>query len=170
MRSCVTQPLSPSASRSPTASLGTRIQEQRAEAEAKRLALRAEADKLMRNLGHESSSRASHLLAERIGAIEAELEPIHTLIGLLDGQMQALQVAAEQVTQTMRILEVFDEAWAAFNVAERQELVLILVERVVVNEPAGKLDILFHDLGGPFTASPEDEQADDDAPAEEAAP
>ena len=149
--------------------MAARIQEQRAEAEAKRLALRAEADKLMRSLGHESSSRASHLLAERIGAIEAELEPIHTLIGLLDGQMQALQVAAEQVTQTMRILEVFDEAWAAFNVAERQELVLILVERVVVNEPAGKLDILFHDLGGPFTASPEDEQADD-APAEEAAP
>ena len=46
-----------------------------------------------------------------------------------------------------------DEAWAAFNAAERQELVLILVEKVVVNEPAGKLDIVFHDLGGPFDAA-----------------
>lgn len=70
-----------------------------------------------------------------------------------DGQMQALQRAAEQVTQTIRILEVFDEAWAAFNAAERQELLLILVEKVVVNEPAGKLDIVFHDLGGPFDAA-----------------
>jgi len=127
--------------------MAARIQEQRAEAEATRLALRAEADKLMRSLGHEASGRASHLLAERIGAIEAELEPVHARIAQLDAQMQALQRAAEQVTQTIRILEVEGGAWAAFNAAERQELVLILVEKVVVNEPAGKLDIVFHDLG-----------------------
>ena len=90
---------------------------------------------------------------KRIGVIEAELEPVHARIAQLDAQMQALQRAAEQVTQTIRILEVFDEAWAAFNAAERQELVLILVEKVVVNEPAGKLDIVFHDLGGPFDAA-----------------
>ena len=107
----------------------------------KRLALRAEADKLMRSLGHEASGRASHLLAECIGAIEAELEPMHARIAQLDGQMQALQRAAEQVTQTIRIVEVFDDALAAFKAAERQELVLILVEKVVVNEPASKLDI-----------------------------
>jgi hypothetical protein len=153
--------------------MAARIQEQRAEAEATRLALRAEADKLMRSLGHEASGRASHLLAERIGAIEAELEPVHARIAQLDAQMQALQRAAEQANrgrlpaaaerraavavrstaQTIRILEVFDEAWAAFSAAERQELVLILVEKVVVNEPAGKLDIVFHDLGGPFDAA-----------------
>ena len=133
--------------------MAARIQEQRAEDEATRVALRAEADKLMRSLGHEASGRASHLLAERIGAIEAELEPVHARIAQLDAQMQALQRAAEQVTQTIRILEVFDEAWAAFNAAERQELVLILVEKVVVNEPAGKLDIVFHDLGGTFDAA-----------------
>ncbi|MBC7170971.1 MAG: hypothetical protein H5U40_01005, partial [Polyangiaceae bacterium] len=80
--------------------MAARIQEQRAEAEAKRLALRAEADKLMRSLGHEASGRASHLLAERIGAIEAEFEPVHARIAQLDGEMQALQRTAEQVTQT----------------------------------------------------------------------
>jgi len=71
---------------------------------------RAEADKLMRSLDHEASGRASHLLAERIGPIEAELEPVHARIAQLDGQMQALQRAAGQVTQTIRILDVFDEA------------------------------------------------------------
>ena len=148
--------------------MAARIQEQRAEDEATRVALRAEADKLMRSLGHEASGRASHLLAERIGAIEAELEPVHARIAQLDAQMQALQRAAEQVTQTIRILEVFDEAWAAFNAAERQELVLILVEKVVVNEPAGKLDIVFHDLGGPFDAAGEaapEVAATEEAPA-----
>ncbi len=110
--------------------MAARMQEQRAEAEATRLALRAEAEKLMRSLGHEASGRASHLLAERIGAIEAELEPVHARIAQLDAQMQALQRAAEQgnrgrlpaaadrraavavrsTDQTIRILEVFDEA------------------------------------------------------------
>jgi len=46
--------------------------------------------------------------------------------------------------------------------------VLILVEKVVGNEPAGKLDIVFHDLGGPFDAgsdaAPETETTED-APA-----
>lgn len=37
--------------------------------------------------------------------------------------------------------------------AERQELVLILVEKVVVNEPASKLNIVFHGLDGPFDAT-----------------
>lgn len=40
---------------------------------------------------------------------------MHARIAQLDGQMQALQRAAEQVTQTIRIVEVFDEAWAAFK-------------------------------------------------------
>jgi Protein of unknown function (DUF2637) len=48
--------------------------------------MRAEADKLMRSLGHEASGRASHLLAEC--AIEAELDPMHARIAELDGQMQ----------------------------------------------------------------------------------
>ena len=61
---------------------------------------------------------------------------MHARIAQLDGRMQALQRAAEQVTQTILIVEVFDEAWAAFKAAERQELVLILVEKIVVNEPA----------------------------------
>ena len=81
--------------------MAARIQEQRAEAEATRLALRAEADKLMRSLGHEASGRASHLLAERIGAIEAELEPVHARIAQLDAQMQALQRAG--LVATLRL-------------------------------------------------------------------
>ncbi len=144
--------------------MAARIQEQPAEAEARRLALRAEADNLMRSLGHEASGRASHLRTERIGATEAELEPMHARIAQLDAQMQALQRAAEQVTQTIRILEVFDEAWTAFNAAERQELVLVLVEKVVVNEPAGKLDIALHDLGGPFDAAAPGAAAPEETP------
>jgi hypothetical protein len=35
------------------------------------------------------------------------------------------------------------------------ELILILVELVLLNEPAGKPDIIFHNLGDPFDAAPE---------------
>jgi hypothetical protein len=93
--------------------------------------------------------------------------------------MRSLQFAAEQVTQTIAILEVFDRAWQAFTPAERHELILVLVERVVVNVVAGSVEIAFHDLGGPCDAEPgtehgsgafvaapagPDEPAPDDAP------
>jgi hypothetical protein len=68
--------------------------------------------------------------------------------------MRSLQFAAEQVTQTIAILEVFDRAWQAFTPAERHELILVLVERVVVNLVAGSVEIGFHDLGGPFDTEP----------------
>jgi len=74
---------------------------------------------------------------------------------------------------------VVDRAWQAFTPAERHELILVLVERVVVNVVAGSVEIAFHDLGGPFDTEPgaepasgasvsapagPDEPAPDDAP------
>lgn len=152
--------------------LAARIQGERAKVEQQRASLRAEADHLMRTIGRDGPGPGGKLLAERIGEIESELGPLNTRADMLDGQMHALQVAAEQVRQTMAILEVFDEAWAAFDDAERQELTHLLVERVVVNEPAGRLDITFHDLGGPLGAADaeaggqgDDDSEDDDRPA-----
>ena len=135
--------------------MAARLQAERAEVEARRVALRTEAERLMKALG----SGGGSLLADRISEIERELEPIHGRLAAIDGQMRSLQFAAEQVTQTIAILEVFDRAWQAFTPAERHELILVLVERVVVNVVAGSVEIAFHDLGGPFDAEPGGEPA-----------
>ncbi len=60
----------------------------------------------------------------------------------------------------LNILEVFDVVWDEFEAAEKQDLVHLVVKRVVVNEPEGKLDLEFHDLAAPFeplATEPEDD-------------
>ena len=126
--------------------IAARLRAEHAEVEARRVGLRTEADRLMKALG----SGGGALLADRISEIERELEPIHGRLSAIDGQMRSLQFAAEQVTQTIAILEVFDRAWQAFTPAERHELILVLVERVVVNVVAGSVEIALHDISGPF--------------------
>ena len=128
--------------------MAARLQAERAEVEARRVALRAEGERLLKALG----SAGSSLLAARISELERELEPIHGRLAAIDAQMQSLQLAAEQVTQMVTILSAFDHAWKAFSDAERHELILVLVERVVVNVVAGSVEIRFHDLGLPQTS------------------
>jgi len=72
----------------------------------------------------------------------------------------------------VNILEVFDAVWDEFEAAEKQDIVHLVVKRVVVNEPEGKLDLEFHDLAAPFepfATEPEDE-LDDEKPPEDDAP
>ena len=143
--------------------MAARLQAERAEVEARRVGLRTEAERLMKALG----SGGGALLADRISEIERELEPIHGRLSAIDGQMRSLQFAAEQVTQTIAILEVFDRAWQAFTPTKHHKLILVLVERVVVNVVAGSVEIGFHDLAGPFDTEP---GADTAAEAPAAAP
>jgi len=84
----------------------------------------------------------------------------------LDAQLRGLQNATEQVRATVNILEVFDTVWDEFQDAEKQDLVHLVVKRVTVNEPEGKLDLEFHDLAAPFeplAVEPEDD-GDDEEP------
>ena len=67
----------------------------------------------------------------------------------------------------MSIIEVFDTVWDEFEARERQDLVHLIVKRVTVNEPEGKLDLEFHDLAAPFeplVPAPVESEPDDDPP------
>ncbi len=68
----------------------------------------------------------------------------------LDTQFRALQESVEHVSRTVSILELFDAAWQSFSLLERQDLVRLLVSEVRVDEPAGRVDIRFHDLEAPL--------------------
>jgi site-specific DNA recombinase len=125
------------------------IANERADVEAKRALVRAEAERILDALGDGPGGR---LVAGRIGELERQLDGLNSQAATLDGQLMALTTAAEEVRDTMKILEAFDEAWEAFDPRERQELVKVLVKAVTVNEPAGSLEVEFHDLDGPFDA------------------
>jgi len=75
--------------------MAARLQAERAEVEARRVALRIEAERLMKALG----SRGGSLLADRISEIEREFEPIHGRLAAIDGRMRSLQFAAEQTNR-----------------------------------------------------------------------
>ena len=108
---------------------------------------------------------------ERIGEIEAQLDVLSTERCSLDAQLRGLQNATEQVRATVNILEVFDAVWDEFEAAEKQDLVHLVVKRVVVNEPEGKLDLEFHDLAAPFeplATEPEDDPGDEEPPEDDA--
>jgi len=133
--------------------------------------LHAEGRKLMDAIGSETGTQGK-LLAERIGEIEARLDVLTNERCSLDAQLRGLQNATEQVRATVNILEVFDAVWDEFDAAEKQDLVHLVVKRVVVNEPEGKLDLEFHDLAAPFeplATEPEDDP-DDEQPPEDNAP
>ena len=131
--------------------------------------LHAEGRKLMDAIGSETGTEGK-LLAERIGEIEAQLDVLSTERCSLDAQLRGLQNATEQVRATVNILEVFDAVWDEFEAAEKQDLVHLVVKRVVVNEPEGKLDLEFHDLAAPFeplATEPEDDPDHDEPPDDE---
>jgi len=134
--------------------------------------LHAEGRKLMDAIGSETGTEG-RLLAERIGEIEAQLDVLSTERCSLDAQLRGLQNATEQVRATVNILEVFDAVWDEFEAAEKQDLVHLVVKRVVVNEPEGKLDLEFHDLAAPFeplATEPEYDPGDDEPPDDDEAP
>lgn len=131
-------------------SVAAAVLEARTANEARRTELRAEADGLIRAIAREADAFKGHLLLERVGAIESELDELTMKANSLDKQFRALQESVEHVSRTVSILELFDVAWQSFSQLERQDLVRLLVSEVRVDEPAGRVDIRFHDLEAPL--------------------
>ncbi len=143
------------------------IEKERAAVVAAEAGLHAEGRRLMEAIGKDGTGPTGKLLAERIGELEAQLDVLSTKRCTLDAQLRGLRAAVEQVRETVSIIEVFDTVWDEFEALERQDLVHLIVKRVTVNEPEGKLDLEFHDLASPFeplVPAPVEPDPDDDPP------
>ncbi len=128
------------------------VQESRTTNEEQRAKLRAEAASLIKLIPTEPDGFKGRLFVERVAVIEAELDKLTMEANQLDKQLHALQESVAHVSRTVSILEVFDQAWETFSELERQDLVRLIVKDICVNEPAGRLDIQFHDLEAPIEA------------------
>jgi len=109
--------------------------------------LNEEDDSLMEAL-REQNGRGHSLVIKRAGEIEEQRDRLHTLLSIVHGRLHAITDARTQIVTGVAILAAFDQAWDAMTIDERQDLVHLLVERVIIDEPEGRLEVHFHDLGG----------------------
>ena len=109
-------------------------------------------------------SAGTRVVTERLGELEAEIDTLRARTGELDDQIRGLTEAVGRVNTALELLDSFDELWEALVPEERLELLHLLIERIDIDEPAGKLQIAFHDLGAPFPAVEDDEEDEEGAP------
>ena len=107
-------------------------------------------------------SAGTRVVTERLGELEAEIDTLRARTGELDDQIRGLTEAVGRVNTALELLDSFDELWDALVPEERLELLHLLIERIDIDEPAGKLQIAFHDLGAPFPAVEDDDDEDED--------
>jgi prefoldin subunit 5 len=88
-------------------------------------------------------------MARRLGELEAEVDRLRIQVGEVEGQLHALERAREKVERVASLLDGFDVVWNVLTPTDRQELLHLLVARVVVDLGAGGFSIEFHELPAP---------------------
>jgi len=121
-----------------------KVQAQRTEVAGALRRCRAEGRKLIRDFGGKAKGQTSALLAERIVELEDEAALLEARLAGSDRELKAAQQAAALVEQRVGAVALFDQAWAEMRPDERQRLVRLLVEEVVIDAIAGRLEIGFH--------------------------
>jgi len=112
--------------------LGARITE--LGAEAKRL------------LGAFSSVDAGgRLLAERLGALEREIDKHRPGVADLERRLRACAALRAEGEQVAKLLDAFDEVWEALVPEERREVLRALIARVGVDPESGTLRVTFYE-------------------------
>ena len=119
--------------------------------DAQRTVLRDEATQLLA-----ASPVPGEMVAGRLAEIDRRLAALRPAIDALDAKLTELRAASDLAQQVAEILVVFDRAWAEFTPAERCDLVKLVIDRVVVHEPEGKVDITYHDLATGLGSGPGD--------------
>ncbi len=143
--------------------VGQGLAAERAQVQARIDVLTREARDLLALFKHGEGGAGARVVSERLGELETEIDTLRTRTGELDDQIRGLSEAVGRVNTALDLLDSFDELWDALVPEERLELLRLLIERIDIDEPAGKLQIAFHDLAAPFPALAP--PPDDDPPA-----
>jgi prefoldin subunit 5 len=98
----------------------------------------------------ESGSKGSRTVTERLGELETEIDTLRQNAGRLDEQLRGLSESVGRVATAINLLDSFDDLWEALIPEERVDLLALLIDRIEVDEPAGKLELRLHDLAAPF--------------------
>ncbi|MBZ0253629.1 MAG: recombinase family protein, partial [Candidatus Methylomirabilis sp.] len=143
--------------------VGQGLAAERAQVQARIDVLNREARDLLALFKHGEGGAGARVVSERLGELETEIDTLRIRTGELDDQIRGLSEAVGRVNTALDLLDSFDELWDALVPEERLELLRLLIERIDIDEPAGKLLIAFHDLAAPFPALAP--PPDDDPPA-----
>ena len=113
--------------------------------------LHTEGRQLIEAIAQENRTTVGKVLTERIREIERRLDTISTSRASLDAQLTTLEEKVAQLRETVDIMTLFDQLWEEMADGERQQLVRLVIKRVIIDEPAGRIDIEYHDLTEPST-------------------
>src|SRR5690606_10328240 len=94
----------------------------------------------------ESGGKAGTTVSDRLAEIELAIDEERLKANELDDRLRGLSAAVGRVQSALDLLANFAEVWEVLVPEERCDLVKLLVDRVDVDVPAGKLKITLHDL------------------------
>jgi site-specific DNA recombinase len=103
----------------------------------------------------ESGGKAGTTVSDRLAEIELAIDEERMKANELDDRLRGLSAAVGRVQSALDLLANFAEVWEVLVPEERCDLVKLLVERVDVDVPAGKLKITLHDLADELPEIPE---------------
>ena len=98
----------------------------------------------------ELGAKSSRTVKDRLVALENEMDTLRQEAGRLDDQLHVINGSVGRVATAIDLLDSFDDLWEALIPEERVDLLTLLIDRIDVDEPAGKLELHLHDLAGPF--------------------
>ena len=103
----------------------------------------------------ESGGKAGTTVSDRLAEIELAIDEERLKANELDDRLRGLSAAVGRVQSALDLLANFAEVWEVLVPEERCDLVKLLVDRVDVDVPAGKLKITLHDLADELPEIPE---------------
>jgi len=107
--------------------------------------LEAEARSLLAAVG-ESHGREATLLNARLGEIEQERADLGRVLGEIDRRGATLASGLAHMSRMLGTMEALGPAWEALIPAERRELILLLVRKIVLDQSSGEIRIEYHAL------------------------
>ena len=85
----------------------------------------------------------------RVDALCAEVEALEAQRAELDGRLAALDEAEVDAAWVAQALRDWDAVWDVMSTENRWRLFRAIVDRVVVDQPAGTIEVHLVDLGLP---------------------
>lgn len=113
----------------------------------------------LRPLRFSSVDAGGRLLAERLGELERETDKHRAGVADLDRRLRACAALRTEGEHVAKLLDAFDEVWAALVPEERREVLRALIERVGVDPENGTLRVTFHEPTPPPSTQPTTEAA-----------
>lgn len=101
----------------------------------------------------DAETQSNTTVTARLSEIELEMDELRQHRARIELELHGLTESIGRMATVIGLLDSFDELWAAMMPEEQVDLLSLLIDRIDVDEPAGKLELRMHDLAAPFPSA-----------------